>query len=170
MVHLQEQKKPKEEEPKEEPKKQTSDEKLEELTAKIKQMEISTQQEKELIKLNRDLQSNINEHELTKTDPEMAANISLLTAAKMNINPRLNMQETFAELVLQQMERDKRRDGERKNRTSDNNLARANLSGLSSGGDSGPTVDKSKVWTADDLIGSNRSRTAFRELLEQLQE
>jgi hypothetical protein len=141
--------------------------KISKLEATIEQMQQERIAERELNNLNQQLNTQINKWDITKESPRLAKKISILVAARMQNNPKLDLSTVFAEEVADFMEEEKSKKERAKEKETATKLVGANVSGLSKGGSGIPSIDADKPFNADDLK-TNRSREAFRKYLESM--
>lgn len=128
------------------------------------QEEVSTykkerEAEQQYAQINFDLNQAKQQHEYTRNNPKMAEKIATIVLAKINLNPRLSIAETFRKEVEDFVERDKAV-LEQKVRDKTMGVQRGNNL---------PTVDKSKQYKAVD-VKSGAARRALSEFLERAQQ
>lgn len=152
------------EEKKEEKKEEevTVETRLEKAEDRINKMQKETEDDKRLTGIKEAMKQATNKYDLTKENPKVANKIQLLVAAKILQNPRLNIEEVFAEEVADFMGIEKDRE-EIKNKA--NEVAANASSGLVSSEGGMASIDTSQEFKAGD-IKDGTSRRAFERFFK----
>mgnify|MGYP007070567082 CR=1 FL=1 len=85
--------KPKNDEPVEE----DTDTKLSRVERELNELRNEKTRDNEINSINRTLHEAAQQSEVTKTNPKIAAKINAISLARININPRLNLQQVYKE-------------------------------------------------------------------------
>ena len=139
---------------------QTSDQKLEKLENKIKDMETKTRNEKQGQIIIDKLNTAASKFDLTKEGGPLTDKIKMMTLLKLNQNPRLDPATVFAEETKSYMDIFESRDIKK----IANDKVKGAMDSTLRGG-AMPAVDTSREYTAKDLEGQG-SREAMRLFLE----
>lgn len=142
----------------------TSEERLKKAEEKLAQMEQKEKQKEAVNEINTALVTARRDHDKTKESEKLHNLISLVTLAKVNINPRLDYKTTYKESLADVLEYVNENVESEKEKGRANNKVRNSMMGVQRGSDS-PALDKDKKFTPDD-IRSNASRRALQEFLE----
>jgi hypothetical protein len=149
------------EEPTEEP---TEEDRLKKAEEKIKQLEQGNKSRDANDKLKNDLSQCIEKYDYTKHNPKIAKKVSQLSVARCLANPRLNINEVFAEEVAEAMEIEEDRE---KAKIAANSKVKSMSAGMVNTGGSSPAFEEERKFTQKELKGTE-CRKAFEEYLNKL--
>lgn len=145
--------------PKEDPKEPT----IASLQKEIEGMKAAKTQEQSVAGINQQLMTAANSIEATKEDPEFASSVAVETLARYNLNPRLNIQNTFQKVYDQRMKKITKMIERQKEKESANRTVKNSLSATMRGGGS-PAIPAGQERKAED-IKTGASRRALAEFL-----
>jgi hypothetical protein len=152
-----------EQEPKE-PKEDT----IESLREEINQLKHGKEQEKSLAGINAQLMQVSQSIDATREDPEFAQSVAAEALARYNLNPRLNLQNTFKAVAKQRLKKLEKMIEKRQEKELANKKVKSSMTTTMRGGGS-PAIPAGKPRTAED-INSGASLRALREHLEAMGE
>lgn len=135
------------------------------LRTEAKTKDERTEQERAVTQIQYTVNNQQALHEETKEDDEHHSSIMTEVLARINMNPRLDIQKTYEKVLKAREKTIERRVESKMKKVKDSGriAARLNIPGIGSGS---PIVENQKQWKAEDMQ-SNASRRALIAALER---